>query len=161
MFADESFDHAPRHVQSTVFQRPRVAQTALIFLLMLSQKKPKFPEGKTNEGTAQLSDTICKNVATNQKCRNAGIWRCLREPQKEGRNHKCKLFQRWHEEDVISRSVVQLTQAVAQCAINCTLRRKAMQCESFRAEIRFGQDRKELWESMSLARIGAVCRWPR
>jgi hypothetical protein len=38
---------------------------ALISRLMLSQKKPKLPEGKTNEGTAQLSETICKKVAKN------------------------------------------------------------------------------------------------
>jgi hypothetical protein len=40
---------------------------ALISRLMLGQKKPKFPEGKTNEGTAQLSETICKKVATNSE----------------------------------------------------------------------------------------------
>jgi len=34
---------------------------------MLSQKKPKLPEGKTNEGTAQLSETICKKMATNSE----------------------------------------------------------------------------------------------
>jgi hypothetical protein len=33
---------------------------------MLGQKNHDFPEGKTNEGTAQLSQTICKHVATDQ-----------------------------------------------------------------------------------------------
>jgi len=34
---------------------------------MLGQKNHDFPEGKTNEGTAQLSQTICKHVATDQE----------------------------------------------------------------------------------------------
>jgi hypothetical protein len=62
---------------------------------MLSQKKPKFPEGKNYEGTAQLLQNELQECG--HKYRSAETLEFggyLKETRKEGRNQKCNLFQR-------------------------------------------------------------------
>jgi hypothetical protein len=62
---------------------------------MLGQKKPKFPEGKNYEGTAQLLQNELQECGHN--CRSAETLEfggCLKRNAKRGRNQKCNLFQR-------------------------------------------------------------------
>jgi len=53
---------------------------------MLGQKNHDFPEGKTNEGTAQLSQTICMHVATDQG--SSQMLEFSGDSQEQGRNRE-------------------------------------------------------------------------
>src|SRR6476660_1277572 len=58
----------------------------------------------------------------------------LNDARGNARNQKCKLVRRRRARSVISSSVIHLTQALAQCAANCTLRSMLRDASQFQAK---------------------------
>ena len=86
-------DHELPRTGFTAFQWQRVrADCSYLSNECLARRTTKFPEGKTerlNEGTAQLSEKNCKNVATDPEAHKmlefSGNLRELREREEESK----------------------------------------------------------------------------